>query len=115
MVTVGATVEFGTTVLVRKPRPLLDPAAWLRLNFGCGGPSTSNGCRSSRSNRAGDWWSNALRSVPGRQRPVLRQIIEVSQVRGMVHAALDGYGVVTDFLVHTDVTEFGDAITGTRP
>lgn len=213
VVTVGATVEFGTTVLVRKLRPLLDHAAWLRLNFRFGDDlepmllgeeiDIAVDCASHTHpsltvtrlfrekylivaspaflrahpvrrpvdlervpvvslDRAGDWWSNALRSVPGRQRPVLRQIIEVNQVRGMVHAALEGYGVallpkytaigkvarreltvlfprlrlledwfsvyqkrtsamrlknrvVTDFLVHMDVTEFGDAITGTRP
>ena len=32
-VTVGATVEFGTTVLVRKLRPLLDAAPWLQIDF----------------------------------------------------------------------------------
>lgn len=33
VVTVGATVEFGTTVLVRKLRPLLDSCPWLHVNF----------------------------------------------------------------------------------
>ena len=35
-ITIGATVEFGTTVLVRKLRPLLEAAPWLRLNFRLG-------------------------------------------------------------------------------
>jgi DNA-binding transcriptional LysR family regulator len=43
--------------------------------------------------KAGDWWTNALRSIPGRRRPVLGRIVEVNQVHGMVHAALEGYGV----------------------
>ncbi len=143
-ITIGATVEFGTTVLVRKLRPLLEAAPWLRLNFRLGddleplllrdeidiavdcashthpsltatrlfrekylivaSPRFLRAHRVRRPvdleqvpvislDRQGEWWSNALRSVPGRQRPVLRQIIEVSQVRGMVHAALEGYGV----------------------
>jgi DNA-binding transcriptional LysR family regulator len=43
--------------------------------------------------RDGAWWANALRSIPGRRRPVLGRVIQVNQVRGMVHAALEGYGV----------------------
>jgi LysR family transcriptional regulator, glycine cleavage system transcriptional activator len=211
-ITIGATVEFGTTVLVRKLRPLLDGAPWLRVNFcfrddlgplllgdevdiavDCAAhthPSltatrlfrekylivASPGfLRAHRVrtpadlervpvislDRDGAWWANALRAIPGRQRPALRQILQVNQVRGMVHAALEGYGVallpkytaigkvvrreltvlfptlrlledwfcvyqkrasasreknraVTDFLLHLDVTEFGDAITGPR-
>ena len=209
-ITVGATVEFGTTVLVRKLRPLLDQVPWLRLDFrfrddleallladeidvavDCA-PHTHPSLAVTRLfrekylivasprflrahavrrpidlervpvisfDREGAWWSNALRSIPGRHRPALRQVIEVDQVRGMVHAALEGYGVallpkytaigkvvrreltalfprlrlledwfwvyqkrtgvmrqknrvVTDFLLHMDVTEFGDAISG---
>jgi DNA-binding transcriptional LysR family regulator len=210
VITIGATVEFGTTVLVRKLRPLLDEVPWLRLNFrfrddleallladeidvavDCAShthrsltvtrlfrekylivasPRFLRAHRIHRPldlervpiisfDREGTWWSNALRSIPGRHRPVLRQIIEVDQVRGMVHAALEGYGVallpkytaigkvvrreltalfptlrlledwfsvfqkrtsvmrqknrvVTDFLLHMDVSEFGDAISG---
>jgi LysR family transcriptional regulator, glycine cleavage system transcriptional activator len=211
-ITIGATVEFGTSVLVRKLRPLLVAAPWLRVNFcfrddleplllgdevdiavDCAShthPSLTatrlfrekylivaspDLLRAFRVRKPvdlervpvisldpdGAWWSNALRSIPGRQRPVLRQIIQVNQVRGMVHAALEGYGVallpkytaigkvarrelvvlfptlrlledwfcvyqkraaapreknraVTDFLLHLDVTEFGDAITGPK-
>ncbi len=210
VITIGATVEFGTTVLVRKLRPLLDAVPWLRLDFrfrddleallladeidiavDCashthpslsvtrlfrekylivGSPRFLRAHRVRRPldlervpvisfDREGAWWANALRSIPGRHRPVLRQIIEIDQVRGMVHAALEGYGVallpkytaigkvarreltalfprlrlledwfsvsqkrtsavrvknrvVTDFLLHMDVTEFGDAISG---
>jgi DNA-binding transcriptional LysR family regulator len=143
-VTVGATVEFGTTVLVRKLRPLVEQVPWLRLHFAfrddlefallndevdvavdCA-PHTHPSLTAIRLfrekylivaspaflrahpvrrpldlgrvpvisiDRDGGWWANALRSVPGRQRPVLRHVIEVDQVRGMVHAALEGYGV----------------------
>ena len=210
VITIGATVEFGSTVLVRKLRPLLDAVPWLRINLrfrddlesllladeidvavDCAShthPSLTVtrlfrekylivaspeflGAHRVRQpldlervpviscDREGAWWANALKSIPGRHRPVLRQIIEIDQVRGMVHAALEGYGVallpkytaigkvvrrelttlfprlrlledwfsvsqkrtsvmrqknrvVTDFLLHMDVTEFGDAISG---
>ena len=144
VVTIGATVEFGTTVLVRKLRPLLDAAPWLRVDFrfrddlaqpllrdevdlavDCATHShpSIQATRLFREkylivaspaflaahpvhrpidleqvpvlsvDKSGAWWGNALRSIPGRSRPVLRQIIAVSQVHGMVHAALEGYGV----------------------
>jgi LysR family transcriptional regulator, glycine cleavage system transcriptional activator len=144
VVTVGATVEFGTTVLVRKLRPLVERCPWLHLHFrfrddleplllrdeidlavDCAqhahrsvvatrlfrekylivaSPAFARAhpVRTPRDledvpvlslDRDGAWWTNALRSVPGRRRPVLTQIIEVNQVRGMLHAALEGYGV----------------------
>jgi DNA-binding transcriptional LysR family regulator len=143
-IVVGATVEFGATVLVRKLKPLLDAAPWLRLDFrfrddlasalladeidlavDCA-PHAHPSIQATRLFREkylmvaspaflaahpvrrtldlervpiisldkdGAWWANALRSIPGLRRPVLGHIIEVSQVRGMVHAALEGYGV----------------------
>jgi DNA-binding transcriptional LysR family regulator len=143
-VVVGATIEFGTTVLVRKLRPLLDAAPWLHVDFrfrddlaqlllrdeidlaiDCV-PHAHPSIQATRLFREkylmvaspaflaanpvrrtidlervpvisldkdGSWWANALRSVPGLRRPVLGRIIEVTQVRGMVHAALEGYGV----------------------
>lgn len=144
VITVGATVEFGTSVLVRKLRPLLDSCPWLHVHFrfrddlaplllrdeidvavDCA-PHAHHSVTATRLfrekyqivaspaflaahpvkrpmdlesvpalslDREGTWWTNALRSAPGRGRPVLRQIIEVNQVRAMVHAALEGYGV----------------------
>jgi DNA-binding transcriptional LysR family regulator len=144
VLTVGATVEFGTTVLVRKLRPLLDACPWLHVNFrfrddlpplllrdeidlaiDCA-PHTHRSVMATRLfrekylivaspaflaarpvhrpidlegvpvlslDREGAWWTNALRSIPGRRRPVLGRVIEVNQVRAMVHAALEGYGV----------------------
>jgi DNA-binding transcriptional LysR family regulator len=144
VITIGATVEFGTTVLVRKLRPLLDAAPWLQVDFrlrddltqlllrdeidlaiDCS-PHAHASVQATRLFREkyqmvaspdflarqpvrrpldlervpvlsldkdGAWWTNALRSIPGRRRPVLRRVIEVNQVRGMVHAALEGYGV----------------------
>ena len=140
----GATVEFGTSVLVRKLKPLVDATPWLHVNFRFGddlrpllardeidlavdcAPHTHPSVTATRLFREkysivaspaflashpvhkpidlehvpvvsldgnGAWWTHALRSLPGRRRPVLSQIIEVSQVRGMVHAALEGYGV----------------------
>lgn len=206
--TIGATVEFGTNVLIRKLRPLVETCPWLQVHYrfsddleplllrdeidlaiDCA-PHTHRSVMATRLfrekylivaspaflerhpvrratdlenvpvlslDREGTWWTNALRSVPGRVRPVLRGVIEVNQVRGMVHAALEGYGVallpkytvqgkvsrgdlvalfpgfrlvedwfcvyqkrarvgreknrvLTDFLLHLDVAEFGDAI-----
>ena len=144
VITVGATVEFGTTVLVRKLRPLLDAAPWLQIDFRFGddlgtalgrdeidlavdcavhGEPSFQATRLFREkylvvaspsflashavrrpmdlervpvlslDKEGAWWSNALRSIPGSRRPALTRIIEVSQVHGIVHAALEGYGV----------------------
>ena len=144
VVTVGATVEFGTTVLVRKLWPLVDAAPWLHIDFrfrddlaqsllrddiDLAVDCTSHTHQSVQATRlfrekyqmvaspaflashqlrrpidlervpvlsldkGGAWWINALRSIPGRRRPVLGRIIEVNQVHGMVHAALEGYGV----------------------
>ncbi len=144
VITIGATVEFGTSVLIRKLRPLVDAAPWLRIHFrfrddlgpvllrdeidiavDCAvhaHPSLS-ATRLFREkylivaspaflrehrvrqppdlervpvlslDQDGAWWANALRSIPGRHRPALRHIVQVDQVRGMVHAALEGYGV----------------------
>ncbi len=142
-VTIGATVEFGTTVLVRKLRPLLDDARWLHVDFrlsdsleplllrdeidlavDCAShahPSlqatrlfrekylivaspaflASHPVRRPMDleavpvlslDKQGAWWTNALRSLPGRARPVLGHVVRIDQVRGMVHAALEGYG-----------------------
>jgi LysR family transcriptional regulator, glycine cleavage system transcriptional activator len=143
-ITVGATVEFGTTVLVRKLRPLLDETPWLHVDFRLRDDlvqplladeiDLAVDCRAHvhasvqatrlfrekylmvaspvflaahpvrrpidlervpvlSLDRDGVWWTNALRSIPGRARPMLREVIAVNQVRGMVHAALEGYGV----------------------
>jgi DNA-binding transcriptional LysR family regulator len=144
VLTVGATVEFGTTVLVRKLRPLLDAVPWLHIDFrfrddlaplllrddidvaiDChphhhpsvqatglfrekyvmvASPAflASHPMRRPADiekvpvlsiDQAGAWWTNALRAFPGPRRPVLGHVVEVDQVRGMVHAALEGYGV----------------------
>jgi DNA-binding transcriptional LysR family regulator len=141
---IGATVEFGTTVLVRKLRPLAASARWLHLEFrfrdDLAPPllrdeiDAAIDCRPHfhpsiqatalfrekyllvaspaflaeypvrrpldlervpvlSLDRDGEWWANALRAFPGRRRPVLGRLIAVDQIRGMVHAALEGYGV----------------------
>jgi LysR family transcriptional regulator, glycine cleavage system transcriptional activator len=143
-VVVGATTEFGTSVLVRKLRPLIESVPWLHVDFrfkddlaasllrdeidlavDCSAHAhpSIQATRLFREkylivaspaflaahpvrkvmdlervpvislDKDGAWWANALRSVPGVRRPVLGRIIEVNQVRGMVHAALEGYGV----------------------
>ena len=144
VLTIGVTVEFGTTVLVRKLRPMLDEAPWLQVDFRFRDDlaplllrddiDAAIDCRphihaSVQStalfrekyllvaspaflaahpvrrpldlervpalslDRDGVWWANALRALPGHRRPVLGRLVEVDQVRGMLHAALEGYGV----------------------
>jgi DNA-binding transcriptional LysR family regulator len=144
VLTIGATVEFGTSVLVRKLRPLAASTPWLRLDFRFRDDlaplllrdeiDAAIDCRTHvhpsieatalfrekyllvassafleahpvrrpadlervpvlSLDRDGAWWANALRAFPGRRRPVLGHLVEVDQVRGMVHAALEGYGV----------------------
>ena len=143
-ITVGATVEFGTTVLVRKLRPLIDAIPWLHVDFRLRDElaplllrdeiDLAVDCRPHAHpsveatvlfrekyvlvaspvflaahpvrrpidlervpvlslDKEGAWWANALRACPGRRRPVLGHIVEIDQVRGMVHAALEGDGV----------------------
>jgi DNA-binding transcriptional LysR family regulator len=144
ILSIGATVEFGTTVLVRKLRALAATAPWLHLEFRFRDDLSSLllrdeidaaiDCRPHLHptvqatalfrekyllvaspaflaehpvrrpldlervpvlslDRDGEWWANALRAFPGRQRPVLGRLVAVDQVRGMVHATLEGYGV----------------------
>jgi LysR family transcriptional regulator, glycine cleavage system transcriptional activator len=144
VVVVGATVEFGTTVLVRKLKPLLDAAPWLHVDFrfrdelaplllrdeiDLAIDSSHHAHPSVQATRLfrekylmvaspaflashpvrrivdlervpvisldkdGAWWGSALGSIPGLRRPALGRIIEINQVRGMVHGALEGYGV----------------------
>ena len=140
----GVTVEFGTTVLVRKMRPLAESAPWMQIDFRFRDDlaplllrdeiDAAIDCRAHvhpsvqatalfrekyllvaspaflqahpvrrpldlervpvlSLDREGGWWANALRAFPGRHRPVLGHLVEVDQIRGMVHAALEGYGV----------------------
>jgi DNA-binding transcriptional LysR family regulator len=144
LMTVGATVEFGATVLIQKLRPLLDSTPWLHVDFrlmhdlvpplvhdeidlaiDCR-PHTHPTVQSTGLFREKyvvvaspafllahpvrrpmdlervpvlsldkdlAWWQNMLRSLPGQNRPALSRVIEVNQVRGMVNAAIEGYGV----------------------
>lgn len=143
-VVIGATVEFGTMVLVRKLRPLLQANPSVRLHFrftndliepllrdeldlavDCkphhhpdlqstslfrekyvvvASPAFLAG-RSVRTpldlervpvlsiDKEGAWWSNMLRALPSNRRPVFKHIVEINHLRGVIHAAVDGYGV----------------------
>jgi DNA-binding transcriptional LysR family regulator len=44
--------------------------------------------------KAGGWWHRFMLTLPEGQRPELRRIIAVNHIRGMVHAAVHGLGVV---------------------
>jgi LysR family transcriptional regulator for metE and metH len=143
-VTIGATVEFGATVLVQKLRPLLEATPWLRADFHLSDDLTQSllqdeidlavdcavhthpsiqrtdlfrekyvlvaspsflATRAIRQpadlervpvlsfDKDGRWWNHLLRALPGRRRPSLERIVEINQVRGMVRAAVEGYGV----------------------
>ena len=144
VVTLGANVEFGTTVLVRKLRPLLEAAPSLHVDFrfdddladllmrdevDVAVDCRAHGHRSIEAtplfrekyvvvaapaflaahpvarpkhlervpvlsiDKEGRWWANALRAMPAAGRPGLSHVVQVDQVRGMVHAVLEGYGV----------------------
>jgi DNA-binding transcriptional LysR family regulator len=141
---VGATVEFGSTVLLRKLRPMLDANPWLHVDFhfshdlidpllrdeldlivDCrphhhpevqskslfrekyvvvASPDflTRHPLHAPRelervpvlsTDKDGAWWSNMLRALPSHRRPVFRRIVEINHIRGMIYAAMDGYGV----------------------
>jgi LysR family transcriptional regulator, glycine cleavage system transcriptional activator len=144
VLTVGATVEFGTTVLLGKLRPLAESVPSLHLDFrfrddlaplllrdeidvaiDCHPhhhpsvqatglfrekyvivaspaflaaspvrrPADLEQVPVLSTDRTGSWWGNALRAFPGHRRPVLGRVVEMDQVRGMVQAAVEGYGV----------------------
>lgn len=44
--------------------------------------------------KAGNWWHRFMLTLPEDQRPDLRRVIAVNHIRGMVHAAVHGLGVV---------------------
>ncbi len=44
--------------------------------------------------KAGEWWHRFMLTLPEGQRPELRRITAVNHIRGMVHAAVHGLGVV---------------------
>jgi DNA-binding transcriptional LysR family regulator len=43
--------------------------------------------------KEGIWWDHLLRALPAQRRPAPTRVVEVNQIRGMVHAAIEGYGV----------------------
>lgn len=141
---VGATIEFGTMVLIRKFRPLLEANPWLRLDFrfmhdliepllrdeidlavdckphhhpevqstslfrekyvvvASARFLTRHALRAPRDlervpvlsiDKDAAWWSNMVRALPSSRRPVFKHIVEINHLRGMIHAAVDGYGV----------------------
>ena len=141
---VGATIEFGTMVLVRKFKPLLEANPWLQVDFrfshdlidpllhdeldlaiDCkphhhpdvrsttlfrekyvvvASPAflAAHPLRAPRDlervnvlsiDKDGAWWNNMVRALPSNRRPVFRRIVEINHIRGLIHAAVDGYGV----------------------
>ena len=44
--------------------------------------------------KAGSWWHRFMLTLPEGRRPELRRVIAVNHIRGMVHAAVHGLGVV---------------------
>ncbi len=44
--------------------------------------------------KAGTWWNRFLMALPDRDQPVLERFIAVDHVRAMIHAAVEGMGVL---------------------
>jgi DNA-binding transcriptional LysR family regulator len=44
--------------------------------------------------KAGAWWNRFVMAVPGQEQPLLDRIIEVNHIRAMIHAAVEGMGVL---------------------
>jgi DNA-binding transcriptional LysR family regulator len=57
-------------------------------------PSDLSRCPMLSMEKSGAWWHRFLLTLPEGQRPELRRIIAVNHIRGMVHAAVHGLGVV---------------------
>ncbi len=57
-------------------------------------PSDLSRCPVLSLDKAGDWWHRFMLTLVEGQRPELRRIIAVNHIRGMVHAAVHGLGVV---------------------
>jgi len=139
----GATVEFGSSVLVRKLRPLLEAHPELRVDFYFSHelaqpllrdeidlavdclPHTDPGVECAQLfreryavvaspaflarhrvrspldlervpvlslDKGGEWWRNMMGAVEPGRRPAFRRVVAVNHVRGMINAALAGYG-----------------------
>jgi len=44
--------------------------------------------------KAGAWWNRFLLAVPEAEQPQLERIIELNHIRAMIHAAIEGMGVL---------------------
>lgn len=44
--------------------------------------------------KAGAWWNRFLMAVPGRDQPLLERFIAIDHIRAMIHAAVEGMGVL---------------------
>jgi DNA-binding transcriptional LysR family regulator len=57
-------------------------------------PTDLNHCTVLSMDKSGDWWHRFMLTLPEGKRPVLRRVMAVNHIRGMVHAAVHGLGVV---------------------
>jgi DNA-binding transcriptional LysR family regulator len=44
--------------------------------------------------KAGAWWNRFVLAVPDQDQPLINRIIEVNHIRAMIHAAVEGMGVL---------------------
>jgi DNA-binding transcriptional LysR family regulator len=57
-------------------------------------PADLSRCPVLSQEKAGNWWHRFMLTLPEDKRPELHRIIAVNHIRGMVHAAVHGLGVV---------------------
>ncbi len=140
----GATVEFGTTLLVKYLKGFLADNPGVRVDFhftndllepllndevdmavdckvhraegllrqplfreeyaviaspelirrqGLKAPKDLERCRVLSLDKAGAWWGNFLNALPAAERPEFRDVTEMTQIRAVINAALEGMGV----------------------
>ena len=142
---IGATVEFGSSILMRHMQPFLATHPDLEIDFtlrpdllapllrndldliidcldhplptlkkvtlfreiyvvACApafrkthslrAPAELSGVPVLSMDKAGVWWNRFILAVPDRDQPLLDRVIEVNHIRAMIHAAIDGMGVL---------------------
>jgi DNA-binding transcriptional LysR family regulator len=142
---VGATVEFGSSILMRHMQPFLLANPGLEVDFtlrpdllapllrddldliidclehplptlkkvvlfretyvvACApsfrkahrlmAPAELSGLPILSIDKAGAWWNRFLMAVPEHELPLMDRIIEINHIRAMIHAAIEGMGVL---------------------
>jgi DNA-binding transcriptional LysR family regulator len=85
--------ELQKTPLFREIYAVACSPAFLK-DHGIKVPGDLSRCPILSQDKSGGWWHRFMLTLPEGQRPELRRIIAVNHIRGMVHAAVHGLGVV---------------------